>query len=114
MARSSGAGDSQGRCGGGNPGGPYVGDVAGELVTQSGFWGRLRLRGIDFHGLSYREAITLAIVFYEQSFPDELARNRKWMNMAEKMGIEVITDEILEKQRKDRALAVAQAEFLGD
>lgn len=36
------------------------------------------------------------------------------MNMAEKMGIEVITDEILEKQRKDRALAVAQAEFLGD
>lgn len=34
--------------------------------------------------------------------------------MAEKMGIEVITDETLERQRRERALAVAQAEFLGD
>ena len=76
--------------------------------------GRLRLRGITFDGLSYREAIQLAIVFYEQSFPDEMARNRKWKDMAAKMNIEVITDETLEKQRMERALAVAQAEFLGD
>ncbi len=34
--------------------------------------------------------------------------------MAEKMNIEVITDEDLERQRKERALAVAQAEFMGD
>lgn len=34
--------------------------------------------------------------------------------MAAKMKIEVVTDEDLERQRKERALAVAQAEFLGD
>lgn len=43
-----------------------------------------------------------------------MARNRKWQNMASKMNIEVVTDETLEKQRMERALAVAQAEFLGD
>lgn len=43
-----------------------------------------------------------------------MARNRKWKDMAAKMNIEVVTDETLEKQRMERALAVAQAEFLGD
>jgi len=34
--------------------------------------------------------------------------------MAEKLGIDIVTDEQLEQQRRDKLLAVAQAEFLGD
>jgi hypothetical protein len=43
-----------------------------------------------------------------------MARTRKWKDMAAKMKIAVVTDEDLEKQRMERALAVAQAEFLAD
>ena len=75
--------------------------------------GRVRLRGVILHGLSYLDAICLTIVFYEQAFPDEMKRQRKWKEMATKLGISIVTDEDLEKARMDRALAVAEAEFLG-
>jgi hypothetical protein len=43
-----------------------------------------------------------------------MARNRRWKDMATKMKIPIVTDETLERERMERALAVAQAEFLGD
>jgi len=56
----------------------------------------------------------MGIVFYERSFPDEMARNRRWKELAAKMGIEVDVDPALEQQRKDKLLAVAMQDFLGD
>ena len=56
----------------------------------------------------------MTIVFYEQVYPDEMKRHRHFKEMATKMGIEVRTDEDLEKERMDRALAAVHAEFMGD
>lgn len=43
-----------------------------------------------------------------------MARSRRWQEMAKKMGIEIVFDEDLERARKERLIAVAQAEFLGE
>ena len=56
----------------------------------------------------------MGIIFYEKATPDEMARNRKWRQMAEKMGIEVEVDKELEEQRKQKLLDVAMQDFLGD
>jgi len=56
----------------------------------------------------------LTIVFYEQAFPEELARARKMKDMATKLGIPIVTNETLAEQRKARELAKAHAEFMND
>jgi hypothetical protein len=56
----------------------------------------------------------MAVIFYERSFPDEMQRNRRWREMAEKMNIPIEVDPVKEQQRKDRLLAVAMQDFLGD
>lgn len=56
----------------------------------------------------------MGIVFYEKSFPDEMARYRRWRDMATKMGIELVVDPVLEQRRKDKLLSVAMQDFMGD
>jgi len=43
-----------------------------------------------------------------------MARQRRWRSMAEKMNIEIQVDPELERKRKEKLLAVAMQDFLGD
>lgn len=53
-------------------------------------------------------------MFYEQAYPDENVRIRKWKSIAERLGIEIVDDAVLAEQRKQRELAKVHAEFLTD
>lgn len=56
----------------------------------------------------------MVIVFYEQAYPEENVRQRKWRQMAEKLGIDIEVDERLAEERKRRELEKAHAEFMID
>lgn len=60
------------------------------------------------------DAICQTIVFYEQAYPEPLPRQRKWKEMAQKLGIEVLVDPVLDERRKAAELAKAHAEFMMD
>lgn len=53
-------------------------------------------------------------MFYEQAYPEAMARARKWKEMAERLGIEIEVDPELERRRIQAELDKAAAEFLTD
>lgn len=73
----------------------------------------MRLKGVDLHGLSTRDAAIVLIGWMEQVYPDESKRLGEWKKIARKAGVEIVEDPRLKAQRHARAMAIVESE-MGD
>lgn len=61
-----------------------------------------------------RDAACLAIGAFRKMHPDEMARAREWKKLADDLGIEVVENDDLAKQRFESAMKAVHADLLGD